>query len=47
MFPDGYKYSDDRLGIVDTIYDWMFVMSDYGYLVEVPFCLEQWYFQDH
>jgi hypothetical protein len=44
---NGYVYSDERLGIVDTIYDWMYVMSDYGYLVDVPFCLWQGYFQEH
>lgn len=42
-----FIYSEERLGIVDTINDRMYVISDYGDLVSVPFCLEQWYFQSH
>jgi hypothetical protein len=42
-----YQYTEERLGIIDTLYDIMYVQSDYGYLVEVPFSLHQNYFQDH
>ena len=45
--PEGYIYSDDRLGIVDTVYDWMYVMSDYGNLVMVPYSLWNDFYQYH
>lgn len=41
-----YEYTDNRTGIVDTVNDRMYVMDDYGYLVEVDFCLFNGYFQE-
>ena len=45
--PEVYIYSDDRLGIVDTFYDWMYVMSDYGNFVMVPYSLWDGFYQYH
>ncbi len=39
--------SEERVGYVDTVNDQMYVMDDFGYLILVPFCLFQGYFQEH
>lgn len=42
-----YKYMDDRIGFFSYPDDDAYVMDDFGVLVEVPWTLETFYWQEH
>lgn len=41
-----FTYLDDRLGFTDILNDIAYVMDDYGTLIEVPYCIGSWYWQE-
>jgi len=42
-----YEYVEGRLGILDTISNYMYIMDGFGNLVLVSYTLHNGYFQEH